>query len=123
MRSPPSANVRSVQGDFRGGIRPLSAASTVTAPAASSATITDHRAQRLIVNTLWLDGPNQVPAAVSAPNDVVQAHLGPRERGDAVESGQLVGVADGEDVGDATVLDGEAHRGVELTTDLDPAPG
>ena len=49
--------------------------------------------------------------------------LVPCERGDPVESGQLVRVADGVDVGDPTVLDGEAHRGVDLTADVDPAAG
>lgn len=46
---------------------------------------------------------------------------GPREGGDPVEPGQFVGVADGVDAGDPTVLDGEAHRSVDLTADVDPA--
>ena len=49
--------------------------------------------------------------------------LVPCERGDPVEPGQLVRVADGVDAGDPTVLDGEAHRGVDLTADVDPAAG
>ena len=48
---------------------------------------------------------------------------GPGECGDPVEPGQLVRVADGVDAGDATVLDGEAHRGVDLTADVDPDGG
>ena len=45
--------------------------------------------------------------------------LGPCERGDPVEPGELVRVADGVDAGDPTVLDGEAHRGVDLAADVD----
>jgi hypothetical protein len=48
---------------------------------------------------------------------------GPGDRSDAVEPGQLVRVADGVDAGDATVLDGDAHRGGDLTADVDPGGG
>ena len=42
------------------------------------------------------------------------------DRGDPVEAGELLRVADGVDVGDPTVLDRDAHRGVDLTADVDP---
>src|SRR5438874_13600628 len=43
----------------------------------------------------------------------------PGERGDHVQPGELVRVADGVDARDAAVLDGEAHRCVERAADLD----
>lgn len=49
--------------------------------------------------------------------------LGPCESGGPVEPGELVWVADGVDVGDAPVLDGEAHGGVDLPADVEPDGG
>src|SRR5262245_34603418 len=48
---------------------------------------------------------------------------GARECGDPVEPGQLVRVGDGVDAGDPTVLDGKAHRRVELTASVDADGG
>jgi hypothetical protein len=45
------------------------------------------------------------------------------ERGDPVESGELVRVQDGVEAGDAPVLDGQAHGGVDLPADVEPDGG
>ena len=60
------------------------------------------------------------PAADRAPTT---RGSGPRQCGDPVQPGQLARVADGVDARDAPVLDGEAHRGVELTADVEADGG
>jgi hypothetical protein len=58
-----------------------------------------------------------------APHDGPEGWSGPCESCDPVESGELVWVADGVDAGDAPVLDGDAHGGVDLPADVEPDGG
>ncbi len=67
--------------------------------------------------------PSVAAASTGSPGNEPTCRSGPCECGDPVESGELVRVADRVDAGDATVLDGEAHCGVDLTADVEPDGG
>jgi anti-anti-sigma factor len=61
-----------------------------------------------------------VGPAVARLETAISAASGPGDGSDAIEPGELVGVADRVDVRDPTILDGKAHCGGELVADVDP---
>jgi hypothetical protein len=78
---------------------------------------------RLVADAYGLDGDGRAEL-LTAMNDAIDClEAAVRRRVDAGESSELVWVAHGVDAGDAPVLDGEAHRSVELPADVDPDGG
>jgi hypothetical protein len=69
---------------------------------------------------LFVQGARATSCGRSVAGSLVPRSSVPRECGSPVEPRELVGVADRVHPGDAAALHGKAHRGVSLTSNVDP---
>lgn len=69
---------------------------------------------------LFMQGARNPSCGRSVAGSLAPRSSAPRECGSPVEPRELVGVADRVHPGDAAALHGKAHRGVSLTSNVDP---